>query len=684
VEKNVTALVVDDDRATQRLLADALTREGFSVMVEKDGEWALRSFQKKRVDVVLLDLMLPAIPGFEVARRIRTFSKGRNVPIVFLSGVFKANDLKAEAESRYGIVDFLEKPLSLPRLKAILKNALGPGFPKAGRAEERPDRIEAWSAEGYADDSALAEVAKVEQEAKRSALRTIRGTFEQKPFPELLTELYRWKASGALLLRRDQLKKIVYFREGRPYSVKSNLLSECLGELMIREKMISEASCKESLKRMKSSGRLQGTVLIEMGCISPHNLAYALALQLQTKLYDIFTWTKGGYQFSPNAELPGETTTLDLTTAQIIYQGVKRAYDPKRVRAALGKVESFYVHPAADPLLRFQEVGLDEEESALLAMIDGRKTVASLVALNLLAPLSALKFLYAMRCSQMIELRPEPAEGPAEPLPLHPPPLPRSASARRKGSSGPLLPELADTVSASVPTEEREVRERLAAAAASMKKKDYFEILGVTPRDGEEEIRRAYFRLTKEYHPDKHFGSSSAELRGLAAQIFDLVSIAHDTLVDPEERKRYLSEIEAGGGKELPGDISQILVAEGRFQNGAELLRNRQFQKACVAFGEAVDHYPEEGEFHAYLGWSLFLAQPNSEGSAQKAIEHIERGIRLNPKVDKSYLFLGYIEKALGRPDRAERQFEKAIHCNPDCIEGLRELRLLEEKIDRQ
>ena len=49
----------------------------------------------------------------------------------------------------------------------------------------------------------------------------------------------------------DRVKKIVYFRDGFPKSVKSNLLSECLGRVMVRERMISEDECEESLKRMR-------------------------------------------------------------------------------------------------------------------------------------------------------------------------------------------------------------------------------------------------------------------------------------------------------------------------------------------------------------------------------------------------------------------------------------------------
>ncbi|MBI5549270.1 MAG: DnaJ domain-containing protein, partial [Deltaproteobacteria bacterium] len=458
---------------------------------------------------------------------------------------------------------------------------------------------------------------------------------------------------------------------------------------------------------------------------------YALTLQLQTKLYDIFTWTNGEYQFNPKAEVPSESSTLEVTTAQIIYEGVKRTYDDDRVRASLGPVESLFAHPARDPLLRFQEIGLDEEELSLLQAIDGHKTAGTLVALDLLPPRGTLQFLYAMRCSQMIELKREAAEGPVEakfatrhscasvaipeervvteevvipsaapgsalppPLPPSPPPMHLHVAAeptkrQATGISGlaqvppppprgatSLLPELSGVFS-TVSAEERDVRERLAATAASMKKMDFFQILGVPPNAPKEEVKRAFFGLAKEYHPDKHLGSYSAEVRNLAAEIFDLVSTAHDTLADAEERGRYVSELAAGVRKDVSDEVSKILAAEGKFQKGEELLRKKQYRDAQAAFQEAVDLYGEEGEFHAYLGWCLFQADPHSQENAERAIEQIEAGIRLNPKVDKSYLFLGYIHKAIGRPDRAEKQFEKAIQCNPDCIEALRELRLL-------
>ncbi|HCF56384.1 MAG TPA: hypothetical protein DFS52_00105 [Myxococcales bacterium] len=138
-----------------------------------------------------------------------------------------------------------------------------------------------------------------------------------------------------------------------------------------------------------------------------------------------------------------------------------------------------------------------------------------------------------------------------------------------------------------------------------------------------------------------------------------------------------MGEVAAGVRKDVSDEVSKILAAEGKFQKGEELFRKKQYRDAFQAFQEAVALYGEEGEFHAYLGWSLFQTEPRGRDATERAIEHIESGIRLNPRLDKSYLFLGYIYKALGRPDRAEKQFEKAMQCNPDCIEALRELRLL-------
>ncbi|HVE86836.1 MAG TPA: response regulator, partial [Myxococcales bacterium] len=443
----VNVLVVDDDRAIQRLVADALTQAGFSVTVERDGEWALKAFEMKDFDAVVLDLLLPLVNGYEVARKIRAMEKGKSIPIVMISGVYKNELHQKEAVNHYGAFAFLEKPFKLSALQDALRGALKDRYPATPAAPSIPQALEEVTrSEQLAADEAQEEVRLVERSARapEPATASIRGDFAQKPVPEVLAELHRWKASGALLIRRGTVKKIIYLREGVPQFVKSNLLSECLGRVMVRERLLSQADCEESLQRMKESRRQQGTVLIEMGVISPNNLAHALNLQQRVKLFEVFGWASGQYHFSPQKELPPETINLDMPAAAIIAEGVKRTYNQARVSAALGPVDGMFVHPSDDPLYALQEMGLGEEEQLLLQAVDGHRTLAALRGLDLLSPLDTDRLIYAMRCAGVVDLKPGPAAGkpsisfkeiaqsgpwPIPPPSMLPPPLP--ASVRR-------------------------------------------------------------------------------------------------------------------------------------------------------------------------------------------------------------------------------------------------------------
>ncbi|HEY8212486.1 MAG TPA: response regulator [Myxococcaceae bacterium] len=731
-------LVVDDDRAIQRLVADALTQQGFSVTVERDGEWALKAFEMKDFDAVVLDLLLPLVNGYEVARKIRQMPKGKTVPIVMISGVYKNELHQREAVQHYGAFAFLEKPFKLSALQDTLKAALKDRYPAPPPAPAVPSTVEAPPEEVSRGEQLAAEEAKeevnlVEQttRAPEPGTASVRGDFAQKAVPEVLAELHRWKASGALLCRRGTVKKIVYLRAGVPQFVKSNLLSECLGRIMVKERLLSQADCEESLRRMKASKRQQGAVLIEMGVISPNNLAHALNLQQRVKLFEVFGWTTGQYHFSAQKDLPPETINLDMTAAALIAEGVKRSYDKARVTAALGTVGKMFVHPADDPLYALQDLGLGEEEQLLLQAVDGRKSLDTLRALDLLSPLDTDRLLYSMRCAGVVAFKPTAAEkapsisfkGIAQSAP-QPTPAPPPLPPRREPGASPTEPDswsyldgngpvaaprpppdqattaptaqtadlLQNATARSGPVstpfveisgshsvaavDEALLRERLAGRVAAMRKQDHYEILGVPTAARPEDIHESYLVLAREFHPDKLANAASAEIRQFTEQIYNLVTLAHDTLMDPLEREHYRVDLAAGNVKpEVGSDVSKILTAEGKFQRGEEQLRQKAYAEAYASFSEAVELYGEEGEFHAFKGWARFQMDPQKH--AVEALREIERAVQLNPKSDRTYLFAGHIHKATGRTDLAEQQFEKAIQVNPSCNEAFQELSLL-------
>jgi curved DNA-binding protein CbpA len=454
--------------------------------------------------------------------------------------------------------------------------------------------------------------------------------------------------------------------------VKSNRLSECLGRVMVRERMISEADCEESLKRMKASNRQQGTVLIEMGCISPHNLRYALELQLRLKLLEVFGWTRGEYQFDPKAQPPAETVRLQMSTAAIVYEGVKRSYDAGRLLEGLGEIAAKYVYPAEDPLFAAQDMSLGEEEAGLLALMDGSRTVRELRRRGPLSPLDTDRFLYALLASQMVELRTERRTGPPPPNPLEV--AGQHAAGDRPWDDDEEVLELEDEVAPD--DDEGHLRERLLGALAAMRRMDYFELLGLRRDAPAEAVRAAAVELLREYRVDGP--TSSTEVETVVKQIADLVGQAHDTLVEPGARARYLSELKAGGVKHEVGEaVGRMLEAESTFRRGEELLASGDVPGAYSAFSEAVQLQPEEGEFLALLGWTTHARAPTDAGAGRQALSLLEDAVARSPTLDRAHLYKGHVHKALGQTAEAQGEYEKAVECNPGCTEALRELSIL-------
>lgn len=205
------------------------------------------------------------------------------------------------------------------------------------------------------------------------------GDFVTTPFPSLLHQLYLRQANGAVYLRQERKKKVIYFVGGVPRQVKSNLLQECLGRILYREGLINETELDSSLARMRTQQRLQGEVLVEMGSISPRHLRTGLERQIERKLYEIFTWPYGAYRFNPSAGPPPVEVDLQGQICELIRTGMLRFCSAERVRAeivALGQGRPIW---SSDESLREQPMGLTPDEEAFFALLDGFRTAEELV-----------------------------------------------------------------------------------------------------------------------------------------------------------------------------------------------------------------------------------------------------------------------------------------------------------------
>ncbi|MDE6264521.1 MAG: response regulator transcription factor [Paramuribaculum sp.] len=123
--KKNKVLLVEDDSTLAFIVQDALTREGFEVVCAANGEAGIKAFDESEPDIIVADVMMPKLDGFEMIRRIRINSP--SVPVLFLTARTALDDVVRGFE--IGANDYIRKPFQIlelvVRIKALLKRNTG-------------------------------------------------------------------------------------------------------------------------------------------------------------------------------------------------------------------------------------------------------------------------------------------------------------------------------------------------------------------------------------------------------------------------------------------------------------------------------------------------------------------------------------------------------------------------------
>ncbi len=124
-------LVVDDEKLIVKGIRFSLEQDGMEVDCAYDGEEALEMIKNKEYDIILLDVMLPKLTGFEVCQHIREFS---SVPVVMLTA--KGEDMDKILGLEYGADDYITKPFNILEVKARIKAIIRRTSPKPKEADK--------------------------------------------------------------------------------------------------------------------------------------------------------------------------------------------------------------------------------------------------------------------------------------------------------------------------------------------------------------------------------------------------------------------------------------------------------------------------------------------------------------------------------------------------------------------
>src|SRR5579871_1272411 len=122
-EAKVTLLLVDGSEGNLEMLSRPLARKGFSVLTASAGKAALELLSTERVDLVVLDLMMPEMNGIEVLRRLRSQTKGPPIPVIMATSKAESTDMGAAFDQ--GADGYVTKPIEVEvlvaRIRALLR-----------------------------------------------------------------------------------------------------------------------------------------------------------------------------------------------------------------------------------------------------------------------------------------------------------------------------------------------------------------------------------------------------------------------------------------------------------------------------------------------------------------------------------------------------------------------------------
>lgn len=474
------------------------------------------------------------------------------------------------------------------------------------------------------------------------------GQLRERHLSAVLHMLHRRQLTGILHVRLSDLDKLIYFKEGEIIFAASTYPDDRLdihllklGKITYAQYEAIDRTYKISMFRSNRAGIRKGTIMVEHGILTPKALYDAVIAQVKEIILSLFTWIGGEYEFK-EGDLPSEEViTLKISTADLILEGIRRVADWTWLVRGLPPFES-HLRFTKDPRDLFQIAHLDANEASLINQLNG-KSIRNLLTSSSLPAFHTLQLIYFFVSAGIVEIGQAPS--------------PEDQEITR----GIIIEEIRETLSkkdriSSVSLEE--IRE----AYRNMERQNYYQILGITPHDSREEIKRAYYRLAKLYHPDRHFEEAFREVKKELEALFAKIKEAYDHLSNDTKRAEYNASLSRPKETSQPKPLGIAEQAEHCFNQGKEAYTAGAFKQAADLFEAAARLIPDNHRYFGYLGKTL-LHFPERLRRAEMAFRE---AVTLQPDEIEYYTELARLYEQRGMLRRALKEYEEALKRNPE------------------
>ncbi len=474
--------------------------------------------------------------------------------------------------------------------------------------------------------------------------RSISGFLKHYPLADIFLDLHRSEKDGIIEIKNGLISKKIYMKNGDMVFATSNKEEDRLGEVLLKAGRITADQYYQSVDIIKKTGKRLGAALVELGYIKPEDLIQAVRHQVEEIVLSLFQCEDGNFIFKEGPLLSDEVITLKLSAANLIYRGIKRINNLIHIKNALPLMDTILYY-STDPMNLFQDINLDNKDKDILSLIDGKRNIHEILAISPLDNFQTMKTLYALIRTRIIEIK--------------------EKGLKEDETLEEITKEPKIEVDSAFIEKVEDIYKRIEIT-------DYYGIFGIEKWATMDKIKKAYYKVAKEFHPDKHFYLPSETLKNKLNMIFSQITDAYKILSDPKMRREYDHSLSIRPAKI---ESNNVEIARAKFKEGKDAFKKRAYTESAEFFGQAAYLDSSVADYHFYL--CLSLTKNKKLGEAEKAIS---KALKIEPFNADYMAELGHIYLQLGFNLRAKNTFEKAIKLDPAnerAAEGLQKIKNL-------
>ena len=542
-------------------------------------------------------------------------------------------------------------------------------------------------------------------------------TPDPTPLFQMMRDIYVRAKSGHLHFTHGTERRSLYFVRGLILYGTSDVEGEHLGNTLVRYGLMSQEDLERATPAVLRDRKRLGQVMQELGILDKPGLDEAIALHVRDLLFTMLDRGAVSFGFEEMPEDDSQTALVaQIRPGQMILEAARRLQAPEVMKQVLGDLDR-PLSMSSHPLLGVQKLTLSPIDGFLLSRIDGVMTAREIFQITPLPEEDTERSLFALLCTGTVEYVPRtatwraraaaaaqtgsqpdaPAPPPAPPDAPAPEPAP-GPSPTSKSDAGRSLKEETEREEARQVTEAR--RREILDAFESLQGRDHFEVLGIERKANENEVKEAYFRLARRFHPDTPLDPALQDLRGKRENVFLRLGAAYETLRNPSSRAQYERMVDPRSPRRHPeapsappsappasrepsAEAESPAQAEGRHRKAAQkaiadatkLVKEEKYWDAIQVLEPALPLLEGPSRLKAsVLIARAYLKNPNWIRQAESTLRGV---LREKPDLAEAHVVLGQVYRATNLRSRALASYRKALELDPRNEEAQAEIAAL-------